>query len=221
MSTSVSTPVPEATKSPKTVRCPFSIVVDSREQSPYLFANLWSGPAGRSPRLVVPTVREALTIGDYAIFGHPRCAIERKSKEDLYASVSQRRENFVGRLERMCRECIFAAVVVEAEWSEILTNPPRHTQFSPKSLCRTIQAWMLRYALVHWVFAPSRDHAEAFTFRLLERYWKDRQALNAAGGWSPEVVRSWDAELVVEAGEGIESTEATATTESARGDGHP
>lgn len=164
----------------KTITCPFTVVIDSNEQLPYTFPNLWSGPAGRSKLIQVPTKRLSLrnndSEGDYSIDGMiEQITIERKSKSDLYGSMcnGDKRANFVGRLERMS-QMDFAAVVVEAEWAELLSDPPPHTQFSPKALGRTIMAWMVRYP-VRWLMLPSRAHAEAFTFRLLERYWKDQQ----------------------------------------------
>lgn len=155
----------------KTVACPFRVIVDTREQLPYTFDRLYDGPAGRSPRIVVETERFGLPMGDYMAFGAPRFVVERKSKEDLYSSIGSRRENFEARLQRFAGELDVAAVVVEAQWSDLLNNPPPFTSFAPKALARTIQAWMVRYPLTHWIFVPDRDWGEAFTFRLLEKYW--------------------------------------------------
>jgi ERCC4-type nuclease len=177
--------VPQAASKPpsasppeiKTIEAPFTVLTDSREQHAYTFTNFWDGPIGgpKSRLIKVPTRRVALPVGDYSIEGMEDLIIlERKSKADLYQSISRARENFVGRLERMSRTYAFAAVVVEAGWDELLSDPPRHTQFSPKSLTRTILAWMTRYP-VHWLMQPSRAHAEAFTFRILERFHKDQQ----------------------------------------------
>src|SRR5690606_11619728 len=71
-------------------------------------------------------------------------------------------------------------MLVEAEWYELLTSPPEHTQYSPKSLTRTILAWMVRYDRVKWLMAPSRAHAEAFCFRLLDRYVKENESIDRA-----------------------------------------
>jgi hypothetical protein len=195
----------------KTITCPFTVLIDSREQKPYTFANLWDGPTGRSRLIEVPTQRAALKTGDYGIKDFPRIVIERKSKEDLYSSISQGRENFVGRLERMCLEADFAAVVVEAEWSELLNDPPPHTQYSPKSLGRTIMAWMTRYTMVQWLMLPSRAHAEAFTFRLLERYWRDQTGIpKDAARWNVKTLRRWESDLAAETLQS-ESSEITQT----------
>jgi hypothetical protein len=167
-------PRPKHDPASESITCPFVVVADTREQHVYTFENLWSGPAEKSPRLIVPVTREALDTGDYSILGHPGIAIERKSKEDLYQSIGRKRANFEGRLARMTA-LDWAAVMIEAEWYELLNSPPPHTQFKPKSLSRTVQAWQIRFPKVHWIAMPGRAYAESWTFRLLERYWKDQQ----------------------------------------------
>jgi len=158
----------------KLIDAPFSIIIDSREQKPYTFECLYENADKGNARIVVPTIRAALEVGDYSLFGYANLiTLERKSKSDLYQSVSQNRDNFIKRLERM-REFAFSAVVVESSWDDLLI-PPKFTQFSPKSLSRTIQAWMVRFPVVHWLMVPDRDWGEAFTFRILQRFWLDRQ----------------------------------------------
>ncbi len=157
----------------KPVILDWTLVVDSREQNPYVFEGLWDGPTGRSAKIVVPTLRKALPVGDYSIEGLTDVVtIERKSKSDLWSSISQNRENFVRRLENM-ESYSFAAVVIEAGWDDLL-QPPPFTEFSPKSLSRTIQSWILRYR-TRWLLMPDRAYAEAITFRLLQRFWIHQQ----------------------------------------------
>jgi hypothetical protein len=162
-------------ESPPPVRCPFTVIVDSREQEPYTFASIKADADQGSALMEVPVMRTGLPVGDYSVFGLPSIAIERKSKADLYGSISQRRENFEQRLKRMAEERLFAAIVVESEYADIINSPPPHTMFAPKSLSRTIFAWMQRYRGVHWIFCRDRQWAEATTFRLLERWWKDHK----------------------------------------------
>jgi len=111
-------------------------------------------------------------VGDYSIMGYPQICIERKSKEDLYASVA-RRANFEERLARMA-EKDYAAVVVEAERMDVIRRPPAFTKYHPRALSRTLIAWDQRFS-VRWHFLPDRDAAEVFVFRVLERFWLDRQ----------------------------------------------
>lgn len=184
----------------KSIVVPFTIMIDSREQLPYEFEGLTADASQERRPLIIPTERGTLPTGDYAVKGYPKGIIERKSLADLYHSISQGRANFVERLERMCMTCDFAAIVVEAGWDEILAAPPPFTQYNPKSLCRTIQAWMTRYTLVQWCMLPSRRHAELFTFRLLQRYYLDEQSEHRGSRWDVAALHRWDAALVEEMG---------------------
>lgn len=154
---------------------PFTVLVDSREQLEYTFMDIPADQdeGGADTTLIVPTMRLALPVGDYSILGLPQIVIERKSKEDLYGSVSstQARSNFEGRLKKMCSENGFSLVLVESEWADLLGNPPAFTKFAPKALFRTILAWQQRYPLVHWLMMPGRDLAEIACYRVLARYW--------------------------------------------------
>jgi ERCC4-type nuclease len=155
------------------VNCGFTVVIDDREKLPYQFTALRATVRQGGGLLYVPTVRRRLGVGDYSILGH-ECdvAIERKSLEDLYQSVV-RRDNFVGRLERM-NQLKFAAVVVEASWLQVATEPPPASQMNPLSVIRSMIAWTVRYPRVHWIPAGHRAAGEAITFRLLEAYNKDQ-----------------------------------------------
>ena len=164
-----------AVETAKKVVAPFTIMIDTREQNPYLFQGLRADSDKGSLPLEVPTQRYGLPNGDYMVLGLPQMVVERKSKEDLYSSISQRRENFEQRLSRMQEELRWAAIVVEAEVASLLSAPPAFSQFSPKALNRTILAWSQRYPRVHWFCLPSREFAESYTFRLLERWWRDHK----------------------------------------------
>ena len=158
---------------PSTIPCPFEIVVDTREQQPYQFDNLHANADKSHARIAVPVRRAALLVGDYSLWGYPGVVVERKSKADLFGSVAKR-DNFESRLARM-DDLSFAAVVVEAEWREILTDPPRHSKLNPKALFRTILSWQQRFKGVHWLAMPGRDAGEAATFRILETFWRQRK----------------------------------------------
>ncbi len=157
------------------VVCPFTIVVDSREQLPYTFTGM-GGPAGES--LVVPTVVRGLPSGDYSIDGmEDRVAIERKSLEDLYGSVTWGRERFEREIARLDALPGFAAVVVEASWPEIVAphefRPGWTNQTEPRSVEGTIIAWSLRYSRVHWWPCGDRRGAECRTFSILRKFWEE------------------------------------------------
>lgn len=159
--------------SPKRFQCPFGIVIDQREKRPYAFADIHAD-AKHSYAVVDVSCRSAhLPSGDYAIDGMvDRCAVERKSLDDLYSTLGQHRDRFVRELERLAAMEV-AWVVVEAELGEILGSPPLRSELNPKTVVRSMQAWMVRYPRVHWVCCPGRDFAEVMTFRLLERFWAE------------------------------------------------
>lgn len=158
------------------IACPFTVQVDTREQAPYLFSGMRSNVKEGNRLITVPLEFRALETGDYSIVGMNQVVVERKSKSDLYGSVA-RRENFKGRLERMTAIANaggYAAIVVESDVSDTLRNPPPHSKLDPKSLNRTIIAWRQRYR-ADWYFVSGREDGEAFTFRILERFWLDHQ----------------------------------------------
>lgn len=113
-------------------------------------------------------------LADYSIEGlEEEIQIERKSLDDLYGTLSGRWDRFEAELARL-NQCKFAAVIVEAGWDRISIGVPT-SRMKPGSVVGGILAWQQRYPNVHWLTAPSRGAAEKFTYRVLERYWNDRQ----------------------------------------------
>ena len=153
-----------------------TIVIDTREQLNYTFSALRADSREGGGVLSVPTRGATLPSGDYSLEGYESLvAVERKSKADAFSTIgTANRERFVRELERLA-EYQFAAVVVEAEWSEILSNPPPHTQVTPKTLYRSVLAWQQRYPRVHWMMVPGREAGELTTYRILERFWRERE----------------------------------------------
>jgi DNA excision repair protein ERCC-4 len=146
------------------------VVIDTREQIPLTFEGLHCDGADGGGPLAVPTVRATLASGDYSLLGfESRVAVERKSLQDLYGTVGQGRDRFERELARL-DAMSFAAVVIEASWFDMVSDPPPHTQLPPKTVFRSILAWSVRYPRVHWFPAGPRRLAEVTTFRLLEKY---------------------------------------------------
>lgn len=137
---------------------PFTIIVDSREQKPYRFE-----------RMAVA----ALPAGDYSIQGlEGEVAIERKSRQDAYASLGAGRARFERELVRLSR-FKYAAIVVESTLPGFL-EPPPFTKMNPKAAVNSLIAWSVKYRVCVF-FAGDRAHAQALTRRLLEKYWKYRK----------------------------------------------
>ena len=157
------------------------VVIDTREQFPFAFTGLQADAAQGHRPLIVQTQAGTLQSGDYSILGaEAEVAIERKSLDDLYGTIGQGRERFereLARLQEIAASTAYshASVVIEAGWGEIIGAPPRHTRLAPKTVSRSIQAWTFRFPLVHWWTCVTRRHAESVTFRLLERFTRERQ----------------------------------------------
>lgn len=160
------------TNEPPTLTTPFTIIVDTREQAPYHFCGIPDDRSGQT--IVVPITNKALPSGDYSIEGmESRVAIERKSHADFLGSIGAGRERFQREMERL-KDYEFAAVVIEADWNQLINLPPSSSQIPAKVVTRTIQSWSIRYG-VHFFTCMNRRHAELMTFRLLERFWKIQQ----------------------------------------------
>lgn len=157
----------------KTGRFLLPVVIDTREQLPFDFAGMTCDQADGGGPLTIPTCVNTLTSGDYSILGYEtRVAVERKSLADLYSTLGQGRDRFERELERLAGYD-FAAVVIEATWPEVCSDPPPHTQLPPKTVFRSVLAWSVRYPRVHWFPCGVRRLAEVTTFRLLERFVRE------------------------------------------------
>lgn len=157
--------------------CPFSVVIDTREQRPYTFGGIVSDARdGRRP-VLVSLVGGTLKAGDYSIEGlEQRIAVERKSLADLFSTLGQGRGRFQRELQRLNDSYDYAAVVCEEDWAAIVADPPERSMLRPKTVHRSVIAWQMRFSKVHWWMCPGRPFAERTTFRLLERYWKEQRA---------------------------------------------
>lgn len=161
---------------------PFTVICDSREQLPYEFTGM-TDKNGKA--LLVPTKIKGLASGDYSIEGmENQLAIERKSLDDLYGSVTWGRDRFCREIERLnvlAAETAggFAAVVVEATWSEIVApadyRPGWENRTDPRSVEGTIIAWSIRYPRVSWWPCGDRRGAECRTFSILRAFWKEQE----------------------------------------------
>jgi ERCC4-type nuclease len=154
---------------------PAVVLIDTREQLPFRFTGLRADAKdGRRP-LDVTTRVETLPTGDYSLDGlRDQVAIERKSLADLYHTLGQNRDRFERELIRLAALC-FAAVVIEADWLKILSEPPAHSRLNPKSIFRSVIAWQQRFPRVHWWACPHRRFAEIATLRILERFYKEAE----------------------------------------------
>ena len=86
-----------------------TIIIDSREQIPYVFQG-------------VETVRRALPAGDYSVLGYEDViAVERKSLDDFVKTVVKDRSRFKAELIKL-GEYRYACVVIEGNLSDLLSG---------------------------------------------------------------------------------------------------
>ncbi len=168
----------QLTNAPPSILCPFRVVVDTREQSAFRFEGFKGDSKQKYRPLFIETVPAALFAGDYSIEGwEDQIAIERKSKDDFYSTFISDRD----RGEEQLRKLDYlqkAFVVIEASMEDVLRGPDRdmeddNRRKQRKSMFRSLIAWQQRRPKIHWQFMPSRQLAELYTFRSLERFYQD------------------------------------------------
>lgn len=167
------------------VYSPFVIVADSNEQSgQYKFSGMHEdsnrGGAEIIPRIVTKAMYRR-GLADYSIHGLEwEIQVERKELGDLFGSVTHRRSQFEQEIARLNDYCQVAYIVVEGQWSDVFAGTERMQSHwdstriykAAKTVSRTMMSWSIKYPRVHWQFCTGRDHAEKFTYRVLEMYWR-------------------------------------------------
>ena len=128
-----------------------TIIIDRREQRPWVFHNLQSEPG-------------SLTTGDYSVLGLEHLInIERKSLDDLLGCIGNHRDRFKRELARL-RGFRFRALVIEASHADLEAGQWR-SQIKPASVLGSLAAWTAQYSLPVWL---AGDHEAAARFA--ERY---------------------------------------------------
>ena len=131
------------------------LVVDSREQQPYLFDNH-------------KTIVKGLNVGDYSLLScEDQVSIERKSVDDLIGSLTSDRDRFEKELNKG-RFYQYFALVIEASLND-LTNGRYRSAMLPKSAVQSLMSFSVKYRLPVF-FAGSRVYAEKVTLSLQLKY---------------------------------------------------
>lgn len=176
------------------VICPFTVLIDTAEQSPFTFQNLRTDADQGHRPLIVPVQHQALgrfpdSLGDYSldspVGGVGRCHVERKSMTDAHSTIlgwarkgedTGRRERFERELE-LLSEMEAGLVVVECSFTQLIANAPQYgmrtAAQNAKAIHRSVLSWMQKYR-VQWIFADDRRMAEKSTFHWL-RQWYESQ----------------------------------------------
>lgn len=137
------------------------IIRDTREQAPFTFGGYdCEVQAG------------ALTTGDYSLAGlEDRCAVERKSLDDLLGCLTgEGRERFERELARAAGLDCFA-VVVEASMQDMAEGRYR-SRMKPHAALQSVLAFTVRYG-VPFIWAGNRAGAEYAAFHFLRHYLRE------------------------------------------------
>lgn len=146
------------------------ILIDSREQAPFMFQG--------KPYVGVQIETGTLVTGDYSLAGLTnKIAVERKSLADLTQCLGRERERFERELIRAAALDCFA-VVIEADWREIAQGQYR-SQLNPHAACQSIAAFTARLK-IPFLLAGSRAGAEYMTWSLLRQYLEGARKRYAA-----------------------------------------
>ena len=153
--------------------CPWTLLVDTREQAPWSFTGLTMG----GQLVVLKRERGTLRTADYSITGmEDRVCVERKSPEDLVGSVCGGHKRLEAEHERMAeivRGGGFAALICEGNYAEIddrLRMDGRDRV--AETLLGCYSSWPFRFS-VPWLFAGDRRRAELLAFRILYKWWAE------------------------------------------------
>ena len=85
--------------------------------------------------------------------------------------TGRRRTRFIKELERMS-EMDYCAIVIESSFSSF-TKPPLFSRMNPHSAIMSLVAWSIRYVVCIY-FADKRAYGNWLTFRILEKFWKEK-----------------------------------------------
>lgn len=142
-----------------------NILVDSREQAPFSFADY-----------NCTVISGTLTTGDYSVVGlENRCAVERKSLDDLLGCLTGAgRERFERELQRAKGLDAFA-VVVEASMQDMAEHKYR-SKMLPHAALQSVLAFTMRYR-VPFIWAGSRKGAEYAAYHFLRHYLRDMREI--------------------------------------------
>lgn len=134
---------------------PATVLVDTREQTPWEFADVYFHGEKRT----FPTRRATLKSGDYALEGLETFAVvERKSLSDFLSSITHGRDRFKREMERLA-EFRSKAVIVEQPLDDAFNAREYGSMVNPDSVAGTIASWGARYG-IQFLFCRNRASAQ-------------------------------------------------------------
>lgn len=145
-----------------------NVVVDTREQRPFLFE--------KYPDVAVH--RAALAEGDYSLQGWEHSiALERKSLDDLVQSLSHERPRFEREVVRL-KPYPVKAVLVEGSLLDVSRHRYR-SRMTPETVLQSVFTFWVRYG-IPFLFCCTRDGGEYAAHAMLTKYARELQKQDAA-----------------------------------------
>lgn len=152
--------------------CPFTILVDTREQAPWTFQSivierrLWT----------ITRIAATLATGDYTIAGcEDRLCVERKSVSDLIKSITvehDREARKQARMRAIADAGGFARMIIEGSFSQACDDldADEGRKVGSEHILGTWASWENRY--VPWLWAGDRRRAELIAFKVMLKWWE-------------------------------------------------
>ena len=141
------------------------IIVDTREQKPYL--NIFD-------KLNQKYLIKKLSIGDYSIKGYEdKFAIERKTLDDFISSITRGRNRFEKEIKK-AKDLKYFALIIECSFYDI-KNRNYYSKIDPEVILSTIFKWSIKHNLKIY-FMETREGGSLSILKLAEsflRYHKD------------------------------------------------
>ena len=141
-----------------------TILVDTREQTPWEFENVYFHGEKRT----FPTRRATLKSGDYTLEGlESFAAIERKSLTDFLSSITRGRDRFKREMERLA-DFRSKAIIVEQPLDDAFNAREFGSLVNPDSIAGTIASWGARYG-IQFLFCRNRASAQFVALHFLNQ----------------------------------------------------
>lgn len=162
-------------KTPEFAHCPFTVIIDTREQAPYAFTEIEQLSRYGGGVLIIPIQKKALATGDYSILGmEDQVSVERKELGDFLHCCGSDRSRFEKQLERL-NQMKFGAMMIEADWGMIMRGGYKDSKLNPESVRGSVIAWQMEYfPNIQWWFMLGKRTCEVTTFRILDRFYRSQ-----------------------------------------------
>lgn len=140
---------------------PFIVIVDTREQFPYLFEDY----------LDAQVTTRKLDTGDYSIEGFENIiTIERKEQGDFINSITNDRTRFEAEIIRMI-PFRYKFIVVENKLENIEKQVKERGTVNWRSVSGTIASWSVKYD-VHFQFLLGRLNCQDFIYQIFKSFMR-------------------------------------------------